>query len=90
MSRPAATIRAYASQAHTKVSRFPNAMAADGTWIRALDDRLAFRELGLAAVGLMEQDARRGPVRFSGTAGAHPRLEQLSRYAPVRAEIESF
>jgi hypothetical protein len=35
----------------------------------------------------MEQD---GPARSSGAAGAPARLEQLSRYAPVRAEIESF
>jgi len=38
----------------------------------------------------MEPDARRGPARSSGAAGARARLEQLSRYAPVRAEIESF
>jgi len=38
----------------------------------------------------MEQDARRGPARSSGTAGARARLELLWRYAPVRAEIESF
>lgn len=63
--------------------------------LRSLPDRrLAFRELGLAiglaAVDLMEQGARRGPEHFSGTAGARARLEQLSRYAPVRVEIESF
>jgi hypothetical protein len=53
--------------------------------------RLAFREvgltIGLAAVGLMEQDARSEPERFSGVLGA---LAQLSRYMPVRSEIESF
>jgi len=58
------------------------------------DRRLAFRELGLAiglaAVGLMEEGTRRGPEGFSGTAGAHARLEQLSPYVPARAEIESF
>jgi hypothetical protein len=49
------------------------------------DHRLAFRELGLAiglaALGLMEEGR---------SAGARARLEQLSRYAPVRVEIESF
>jgi hypothetical protein len=58
------------------------------------DHRLAFRELGLAiglaALGLMEEDARRGAAYFSGPAAARARLEQLARYAPVRAEIESF
>jgi hypothetical protein len=58
------------------------------------DRRLAFRELGLAiglaAVGLMEQDARRGAECFAAAAGARASLEQLSRYTPVRAAIESF
>lgn len=58
------------------------------------DHRLAFRELGLAiglaAVVLMEQDARRSAARSPGTAEARARLEQLARYAPVRAEIEAF
>ena len=55
------------------------------------DRRLAFRELGLAiglaAVALMERDAtERLPTR----SDARARLEQLARFAPVRAEIESF
>lgn len=58
------------------------------------DHRLAFRELGLtiglAAVGLLEQDARRGAKDLFGAAGMRARLQQLSLYAPVRAEIESF
>jgi hypothetical protein len=57
------------------------------------DRRLAFRELGLAiglaAVERMGQDARRAPERPPGTP-ARARLEQLSRYAPLRGEIESF
>jgi hypothetical protein len=58
------------------------------------EHRLGFRELGLAiglaAVDLMERSARRGPEHFSGTGGARARLEQLSRFVPVRAEVESF
>jgi hypothetical protein len=56
--------------------------------------RLAFRELGLAiglaAVERMHQDAQREPGRFRASAGARAALEQLSRYAPLRAQIESF
>jgi hypothetical protein len=58
------------------------------------DRRLAFRELGLAiglaAVGLMEQDARHGPERFAGGAGARARLEPLARCAALRPQIEAF
>jgi len=58
------------------------------------DRRLAFRELGLAiglaAVRMMEEAASREPARFPGSAEARARLEQLARYAPVAAEIESF
>ena len=52
--------------------------------------RLAFRELGLAiglaAAALLADDLRRAPdlVRSAGA------IEHLARYAPVRAEIESF
>lgn len=56
--------------------------------------RLAFRELGLAiglaAVERMHQDARREPGRFRGSPAARAGLEQLSRYVPLRAQIESF
>jgi hypothetical protein len=56
------------------------------------DRRLAFRELGLAiglaAVGLLEEDARRAPELFPG--GALASLDQLARYTPVRADLESF
>ena len=56
--------------------------------------RLAFREfglaIGLAAVERMQEggrlDSEGGPV----TAGTRARLAELSRYAPVRAEITSF
>jgi hypothetical protein len=55
------------------------------------DRRLAFRELGLAiglaAVDRMERDARREP---EWTAGARARIEQLMRYASLRAQIEAF
>lgn len=58
------------------------------------EHRLAFRELGLAiglaAVDLMERDARREPEHGSGGAATRSTLAQLSRYALVRAEIESF
>jgi hypothetical protein len=58
------------------------------------DRRLAFRELGLAiglaAVDRMEQDARRGTDPLSASTRARASLEQLSRYASVRVEIESF
>jgi hypothetical protein len=58
------------------------------------DQRLAFRELGLAiglaAVGLMEQDAGHGPGRFAGNAPARARLEHLARCAAPRAQIEAF
>jgi hypothetical protein len=46
--------------------------------------RLAFRELGLA-IGLAAID----PATWRG-AGAHAHLDRLARYAPLRAEIESF
>jgi hypothetical protein len=50
------------------------------------DARLAFRELGLA-IGLaaIEGDAWRG-----ATHAARRWLDQLSRYLPLRPEIESF
>jgi hypothetical protein len=56
--------------------------------------RLAFRELGLAiglaAVERMQQEERRAPRRFCGSTGARAKLEQLSRYVPLRAQVESF
>ena len=58
------------------------------------DRRLAFRELGLAiglaAVACMEEGARQGPERVSAAAGARGGLEHLSRYVPLRAQIEAF
>ena len=61
-----------------------------GPDLRAFAERrLAFRELGLAiglaAVGLMEQEAGRG-----AGAGARLRLEHLGRYASLRTQIEAF
>ena len=55
------------------------------------DRRLAFRELGLAiglaALGRIQREAaeRAGPA-----AATRASLEQLSRYASVRDQVESF
>jgi hypothetical protein len=50
------------------------------------DRRLAFRELGLA-IGLTAVDRIENEARSAGVRAA---LEGCRRYAPVRAEIESF
>jgi len=56
--------------------------------------RLAFRELGLAigvaAVDLLGEEARRSPERFPPGSRASRGLAALARYAPVREQIESF
>lgn len=48
--------------------------------------RLAFRELGLA-IGLATLEPA---TRWTGSGGAGAQLEQLSRYVPLRAQIEAF
>jgi hypothetical protein len=54
------------------------------------DQRLAFRELGLAiglaAIRRMEQDS----AHFAGTRAARAHLEQLARYVPLGSDIEAF
>jgi len=53
------------------------------------DRRLAFRELGLA-IGLAAVRTMAEAARGSGAAGTRARLDQLSRFAPLGAEIEAF
>ena len=56
--------------------------------------RVAFREcglaIGLAAVERLQEGARHDAEGGFVTAGTRARLAELSRYAPVRAEIASF
>jgi hypothetical protein len=58
------------------------------------DRRLAFRELGLAiglaAVGLMGRNGQRVSERFAPGSEVATRLASLTRYMPLREEIESF
>jgi hypothetical protein len=58
------------------------------------DQRLGFRELGLAiglaAASAMLEAARRAPGLLPAGADTRARLEQLAAYAPVRTTIESF
>jgi hypothetical protein len=61
---------------------------------RPADRRLAFRELGLsiglAAVSTLRERAEGDPKRFGAGSDLHTLLGELKRYAPLRAEIESF
>jgi hypothetical protein len=70
------------------------AYLADGDLRARADRRLPFRELGLAigiaAVTLMERDAEVAPAGSPSRGGVRARLEQLSRYAPLRTRIEAF
>jgi hypothetical protein len=58
------------------------------------DQRLAFRELGLAiglrGVSLMWQSARGDPRRFSGGSDVRSVLDALSRHVPLASRIEAF
>lgn len=58
------------------------------------EQRLAFRELGLAiglhAVRLMEEAANREPTQSSLSKGVHLRLRELMQYVPIGERIESF
>jgi hypothetical protein len=58
------------------------------------EQRLAFRELGLAiglhAVALMREKGKDQLERFPGGATVLAQLEALMRYAPLGADIESF
>ena len=46
--------------------------------------------LGLAAVDLMAQDARRAAEQLAPGVESRAELVELARYAPARGEIESF
>jgi hypothetical protein len=58
------------------------------------DRRLAFRELGLsiglAGASLLRERAESDPARFGEGSELGARLKEIERYAPLRAEIESF
>jgi hypothetical protein len=68
--------------------------AASGELQLPVEQRLAFRELGLAiglhAVRMMEEAVNRDPTQSSMTTGVRLLLRKLMQYMPVGERIESF
>lgn len=68
--------------------------AASGELQLPVEQRLAFRELGLAiglhAVRMMEEAVNRDPTQSSMTTGVRLLLRKLMQYIPVGEKIESF